>query len=329
MKKVRVGAALLALVMLVCAAASADELRQVETKKYGKLARREWQDGSGTPVNGPEGYAYILFSYKDGAVTERYFTADDQPYKTFGGYYARTMSYGNGGRLAEVIYLDAQGKWMMCGAGYARVKITFTMKGQETGVNYYDTDNRLVRVPSLGYAAIKCEYRGTTLTKRTYLDEDRNPTDTPEGYAVMVQSVNKEHRNLEIRYEHADGRPATCADGWSVCSRSLDKKGRAVELRYLDESGNAVNTRNGYAAEAVSWVNNQTCIISRFDTAGNRVPMGDGYISLQQETDRQGRLIRESYLDADGRNIANAAGHTAVRYTYNEDGTLLEMIPEN
>ena len=42
MKKVRVGAALLALVMLVCAAASADELRQVETKKYGKLARREW-----------------------------------------------------------------------------------------------------------------------------------------------------------------------------------------------------------------------------------------------------------------------------------------------
>ena len=57
MKKVRVGAALLALVMLVCAAAFADELRQVETKKYGKLARREWQDGSGTLVNGPEGYA--------------------------------------------------------------------------------------------------------------------------------------------------------------------------------------------------------------------------------------------------------------------------------
>ena len=71
--------------------------------------------------------------------------------------------------------------------------------------------------------------------------------DTPLGYAVMVQSVNKSNKVTGIRFEHADGSPAACQEGWAVLSRELDKKNREAIQRadYLRSQRNKISKQIG------------------------------------------------------------------------------------
>ena len=324
---VRIWSAALVLLMLACclAFASAEPVLE-ETTKGGKVARRTWMDG-GVQVNGPEGYSYITFSYSDTTVTEKYYTADDEPFTTAGGYHARALTYGNKHRLTEITYYNEEEERTECLAGYSRVRIAYTAKGQETGVNYYDADNQLTMVPSLGYAAILNEYRGTTLTKRTYFDDVREPVDIPAGYAVMIQTVNKSNKVTGIRYEHANGTPATCPEGWSSCEREVDKRGRVLSLSYRDTAGMSVNIKGGYALETRKWEGENVCVISRFDAAGSPVPFEEGVYALRQEMNGEGRVIRETYLDLSGSPTRNPQGYSGMVYAYDGAGAMISATP--
>ena len=219
MKKRSMLAGAAALILMMTASAGA-ELSLRESTKGGKVIRKTWVDEGGQTVSGPEGYAYTTYSYSGTSATEKYFDAGDMPFRTAGGYYGRIMTYGNRHRLEEIAYLDENGEKAPCAAGYTRVKMSYTSKGQVTSVLYYDENGKLMIVPALGYAAIRAEYRGTALTSRTYLDENRNPVDTPLGYASVIQGVNKSNQVLSIRFERADGSPAACAEGWASCRRT-------------------------------------------------------------------------------------------------------------
>ena len=100
------------------------------------------------------------------------------------------LSFGIRLRLEEIVYLYVNGQKANCAAGYARLKIAYNSNGGVTALGYYGENGGLVMVPSLGYAALKSEYRGKILTKTTWLDEKKNPVDTSLGYAVLIQTVN-------------------------------------------------------------------------------------------------------------------------------------------
>jgi YD repeat-containing protein len=179
-------------------------------------------------------------------------------------------------------------------------------------------------VPSLGYAALKSEYRGKILTKTTWLDEKKNPVDTSLGYAVLIQTVNKNNKLTGIRFEHADGSAAVCPEGWASCKRELDKNGREFSVKYYDLSGKMIRLNSGYAYEEKTWDGDRTCTIARFDESGNPVPAGNGYTLLKQEFSK-GLLIRETCLDANGKTVEDLTG-TAIRtYTWDEDGRLSQV----
>ena len=322
------GLLLLLLAAALLPAAGCADAALTETTKGGKVVRRAWTE-DGTEVNGPEGYAYVTCSYSGTSVTEKYYTADGAPFRTLAGYYGRVLTYGNKHRLTETVYLDQDGKRTACAAGYARVKIGYTAKGQETTVYYYGADNRLILVPSLGYAGIRNDYRGTTLIRRTFLDPRKKPVDIPAGYAVMSQSVNKSNQVTGIRYEHADGTPARCADGWAACERELNQDGQPVRLQYLDERGAAVQTRAGYAEERIRWESESVCVVSRFDTEGRPVPLENGAVSVRREMDGEGRIIRETWLDADGLVLKDGTGSVGRTYRYDASGAVEETAPLN
>ena len=111
------------------------------------------------------------------------------------------LTYGNRHRLEEIVYLNENGQKANCAAGYARLKIAYNSNGGVTALGYYGENGGLVMVPSLGYAALKSEYRGKILTKTTWLDEKKNPVDTSLGYAVLIQTVNKNNKLTGIRFE--------------------------------------------------------------------------------------------------------------------------------
>ena len=99
----------LTILCLAFGACAAPEMK--ETTKNGKIVRREWTDESGSLVNGPDGYAYSTLSYSDTTMTEKYFDAAGQPAETTGGYYGRSLTYGNRHRLEEVVYLGSHTRY--------------------------------------------------------------------------------------------------------------------------------------------------------------------------------------------------------------------------
>ena len=321
--KIRIAAWLTACFLLLCCAAGAEATLK-ETTRGGKVVRLEWQDENGAMITGPEGYAYATRNYSGTTITEKYFTAAGQPAAATGGYYGRMLTYGNRHRLEEIVYLNENGQKANCAAGYARLKIAYNSNGGVTALGYYGENGGLVMVPSLGYAALKSEYRGKILTKTTWLDEKKNPVDTSLGYAVLIQTVNKNNKLTGIRFEHADGSAAVCPEGWASCKRELDKNGREFSVKYYDLSGKMIRLNSGYAYEEKTWDGDRTCTIARFDESGNPVPAGNGYTLLKQEFSK-GLLIRETCLDANGKTVEDLTG-TAIRtYTWDEDGRLSQV----
>ena len=286
-----------AAVIMCCGAAGAE---WKEETRGSKVARRTWVDENGEQAMAPEGYSVVTLSYNGTTVTEKYYDLEGKPAKVIGGYCGRTLTYGNKHRLEELIYLDEQGDAVACDAGYARMRIVYTSAGGVKTAAYFDEENTLMTVPSLGYAMVKNDYRGTTLTKASYFDEKKNPVDIPSGYAVMIQSVNKSNRVTGIRFEHADGSPAVCAEGWAVMTREMDKKYREVSVKYYDLSGNLTDRGLGYAYEVKTWDGDLTCTVSRFDKEDQRMAMGAGYTSVRREMNKAGQVVRETYLDENG-----------------------------
>ncbi len=301
--------------------AGAGAMTMEETVKGGKVARRAWME-QGEMVNGPEGYAYITYAYNDTTVTEKYYTADGMPFRMPGGYHSRALTYGNRHRLAEITYLDETGNRTENAAGYARVRIGYTAKGQITNVNYYNADNQPVLVPSVGYASLKNDYRGTTLTQTSYLDEEKRSVNIPEGYATMIQRVNKNNQIVEIRFEDAGENAASCTAGWSDCKRKLDAKGRIVSASFLDAQGMPVNTAGGYALEELEWESDSSFILRRFDMHGNAVPVNGEAVALRREMDREGRIVRETCMDGNGQPAMNRYQVCTTAYAYDDLGRI-------
>ena len=322
-RKIKIGVVLCTVLILFSCSAFADTYMK-ETEKNGKVVRIEWQDVTGVPVPGPAGWAYATRSYSGTTVTEKYYNTDGSPAMNVGGYYGRSLTYGNRHRLEEAVYLDAEGKKTDSTSGFARMKVAYNSSGGVTAAGYYNAAGNSVIVTSLGYSAVRSEYRGKTMTSTVWLNEQKKPVDTPLGYASVIQNVNKSNKVTGIRFEHADGSAASCPEGWSVCERELDKKGREISTRYYDLSGTMIPLYNGYAYEVRSWSGDQACTVIRYDENGKQVT-ADGYAMKKMEFDQEERLIRESCLDEIGKPIEDIRGIAVREYTYDGNGRLHQV----
>ncbi len=296
-----------------------------EEKKGKRVISRVWVDENGLKATAPEGYTEVTYSYSGSTVTEKYFDAKGNPAKSAGGYFGQELTYRNKNLLTEAVFLDENGQKTECAAGYARVKIVYTSFGQVTQAAYYDEDNDPVTVPSLGYAQLRNDFRGKTMTRTTYMDEDGTPVDTPLGYAVKIQKVNKKNRVLEISFEHADGSPAVGEDGWAVMKRELDEKDREISLKYYDFSGQMTDRGMGYAYEVKTWKNDREYVIRRYDLQNRQVDMGRGYSCVRCKLNRSGQIVSEIYLDASGNETESSDGVASREYEYDENGQITGM----
>ncbi len=323
-KRIRMGLIAAAAMIMLLAAAGA-EATVKETVKGGKVVRREWVDENGSLTAGPEGYAYVTRSISGTTVTERFFDAEGNPFAAAGGYCGQMLTYGNRHRLEEIVYVDADGKKTASVEGYARLKIAYNPAGGVTAASYFDVRNELVVVPSLGYAALKTEYRGKTPVRTTYLDADKQPVDMALGYAVRIQKVNKSSKVIGISFEHADGTAADCPEGWARCERELDKKGREVSARYYDLSGNLIRMGEGFAYEVRSWDGDRVCTVSRYDETEQQVTMEGGVAQIRQEFNADGQLIRETCVNNAGGAVTDETGVTVRSYTWDEHGHMTRI----
>ena len=308
-------------------AARADLTRQ-ETEKYGKVVEAVWVDETGAVCAGPEGYARVTYSYDGTETTERYYDAEGEPCQVAGGAFGLTVTRDGKRRVVGIVYLDEDGRKALNALGYARVKIDYTSFDEVKNLTFYGEGKGPVVVPSLGYASVKTEFRGKTMTRRTWMDDRGNPVDTPQGYAVLVQRINKKNQVLGVSFEHADGTPATCADGWSSSTRELDEEGREVCVKYYAADGSLTDRGAGYAWAQTEYVGRNERHITRYDLSGEKTEAPGGYTTLCQ-TWQEDRVVLETFLNAEGQRILNRDGGGAVRYDYDAAGRVVQVNYED
>ena len=301
------------------------EIHARNTEENGKVTETFWLDDSGNSVPGPDGYAIVRYTYKREDTIEKYYDQDGRPYEVSGGYYGKRVMRDGRGNITEIEYLDENGERTLNRKGYALVGMTYYGFGEVRSVTYYGLNKKSVMVPSLGYASVYTEYSNKTMTSRTFRDTKGNPVDCAEGYAVVKQKVDKRFRVLSIRYDHADGKPATGPDGWFRCVKDRDDQGRITSIKYYDINQQLTDRGTGYAWEEYAYEGDSIVKLTRRDLTGGIVTDSAGVATLVREM-KDDRIVKESFLDSDGKRINNRLGIGMIVYSYDQQGSLEKVI---
>ena len=321
-------AGVIVFMMLILAAFPAlGEISAKNTETNGKITETVWVDENGNPAAGPEGYACVRYSYKRDETIEQYFDAEGLPYEVNGGYYGKRIAKDRG-NITEIEFLDAGGNRVENKQGYALVAMTYFGFGDIRSITYYGADRKQVIVPALGYASVYCEYSGKTMTSRTFRDTKGNPVECVDGYAVVRQKIDKKYRVLSIRYDHADGSPATGPDGWFRCVKNRDDKGRITSIKYYDVNEQLTDRGAGYAWEEYEYEGENIIKVTRRDLNDAIVADSAGVATIVREME-EGRVVKESFLDSEGKRTSNRLGVGAVLYSYDYQGELEKVLYED
>ena len=290
------------------------------TEENGKIRETVWEYENGQPAAGPEGYYAVRYTYKLNDVIEKYYDAEGQPFRVYGGYYGRRVQRDKHG-ITEIEYLDENGDRTLNRQGYGMVTMKYFGFGALNSVFYYGLGKRPIVVPALGYASILYEYSNKTMTGRTYRDEKGDPIETGDGYASVKQKTDKRFRVLSIRFDHANGKHATGPDGWFRCEKKRDDKGRLISVKYYDENEQLTDRGAGYAWEEYVWTGDSTVKVIRYDMSGNPVADGNGTATTVREM-KDDRIVKECFLDREGNRVNNSLGVGAVLYSYDLQGAI-------
>ena len=297
------------------------EVTARNTEENGKLKETVWEDENGDPAPGPEGYCIVRYTYKQDNIIEKYYDADEQPFRVSGGYYGRRVMKDGRGNITEIEYLDENGDRTLNRQGYGLVTMKYFGFGALNSVFYYGLGKKQVVVPSLGYASILYEYSNKTMTGRTYRNEKGEPVDLADGYASMKQKTDKRFRVLSTRFDHANGKKATNPDGWFRCVKERDDNGRLLSVKYYDESEQLTDRGAGYAWESYAYEGENIVKVTRYDLNGGIVTDESGVATVVREMKAE-RIAKESFLDRDGNRVNNSLGVGAVLYSYDLQGAL-------
>ena len=319
-KRLLAGTAALVLCLMMPFAAIGDvKARNIE--ENGKVKETVWEDENGQPAAGPEGYSAVRYTYKQNDTYEKYYDADGKPFRVNGGYYGRRVQKDGKGNITEIEYLDADGVRTLNRKGYAMMTMSYFGFGPLRSVFYFNMYKKATVVPSLGYASIVYEYSNKTMTGRTYRDAKGNPVELADGYAAVKMKTDKRYRLLSIRYDHANGKHATGPDGWFRCEKKRDDKGRITSVKYYDEQEKLTDRGAGYAWEGYTYEGESTVKVTRYDLNGEAVADSAGISTVVREM-KDDRIVKESFLDREGKQINNAIGVGAILYSYDMQGTI-------
>ncbi len=210
-----------------------------------------------------------------------------------------------------------------------RVRNTYNSLRQLIRTTLLDRDGN-VRTGTQGYASVLYEYDAQGRPVReTFLDGAGKKTVLTYGYASILRTYTTFSHQVRTQvYLDGSDRPVD-ALGYAEIRFDYDAQKRVSGETYLDARGNPAGT---YARCEITYDTEGNIAGKTFrDGEGNLTMTSMGYAAFVRQTDDEGRMISETYLDENGL-FAGEVGRTGqeheevFRFLHPTGG--VQMLPE-
>ena len=204
-----------------------------------------------------------LYNASNKMVEIRYYNSENTLTKNENGVEVAKWEYDLKGDLLKQSCYNKYGKYTPNKNGVAVHQYFYDDRQNNIEIDFYNTEEVLVKDENWGIAKIKYEYSNEKLlTKTSYYDYNDKLVDLPEGFAIQENSYDIYGNIIRQEYYSKSEKPVVTTYGYAVLDWIYDKNNNAVAkiLRdghmalIEDNSGNAIynwiHDRNGKVIES-------------------------------------------------------------------------------
>lgn len=167
----------------------------------------------------------------------RYYDMDGKPISSVSYGFGRNYYYDENGNNTRITYVDATGRPMIVGLGYASILQSFYtddihQKRRVKDEFYFDEKGEPIKL-SLGQYGVHKEYDDNGMERvLTYIDDRGMPIETNKGYTTIVRTFYSDNTLATECYFDLEGNPYALSEGQYGIKKVNN------QIIYLDSSGN-------------------------------------------------------------------------------------------
>ena len=292
-----------------------------EYDEGGNLAKESYFNALGEPTPMGDGYYQIGFTYDSlgRKLTERYYDKNGNLMLTQKGYAGVNRTYDKAGNIIREAYVGVDEEYRMTDAGYAIVVRLYDPDGNKTEEAYFNANGYPVYPYERGYARATYVYDNEGhVIKAEYFDRMNERRDMG-GYSGYKAAYSNGKRVMDAYLNEYDALSVNKARGFALAYHDYDAAGNEIATRYYDErrlpvevGGAAVTLRSFDAAGNVTSE-------KKFNANGLLILASKGCAWIEKEYNEDGKVTRETYMDAAGKPM-NIGGYASVQRIYNDEG---------
>ena len=287
--------------------------------KNGKIRSTHYYGDENQLIAGPNGYAYVLYTYGNPYVTEMYYNADGSLFFNDKGVCGIAKTPQKNGKTTQY-YLVGDGVRGNCVDGYSMTKIEYS-KGRVAKQGYYDVNDHLMVVPSLGYAQIINYYVAGGVFRTFYFDENGKRALGPDGYAMVENTYLK--RKL-VRKTFYDTDKTTKINGKNGYAQIVyvNEGSNPISKKYYTADGKPCLVNGLYDEIRNTWSGNLKTSESYW-ADGKKVAGTNKYHEVIIEYNAVNKESKKAYLNENDELTLCADGYAITEIEYNSAGGIM------
>ncbi len=272
-------------------------------------------------IAGPDGYAYIKYSYQKDTVTEMYYNADGTMFFNDSGICGVEKKQIAGTLTEENRYFIGEGIRGRCNDGYSGIKTVRNIRGKTVFIGYYDENDEPMIVEALGYAQMKNSYNRNLILQTTYFGTDGKPICGVEGFAIVKNTIQNKEIVKTVYYD-TDGKTITNGPAGYAQAIFKNQNNNVISEQYLSADGKAYYVGDLYNEIRYTWARNKKTSESYWKD-GNPTAGLNGYHEVRYEINGSGKITKKSFYDINNNLMLCDDGYAIVENEYNSDGGIM------
>lgn len=291
----------------------------------GRIVKTLFKKDRGIRAQNAEGVYGIAYHLDIAGrpIRKVYLGYNGAPHANHVGTAGLVYSFSNEGHLSRASFIGESGETKLNGnCGYAQVVYKRDCFGNAILTAFLDASGS----PALrhnGTSAERMIIEKGHLIKYVFLDSERKPCASMDGYAIRSFQWSDVGDSLFIRYLDGKGRPCRTSSGYSE-ERLTFKDGDCIRYERFDEQGDPAPDENGVAGWFSKWGNHRELERIYFDSDLKPKYFPEYGAGFSAEYDDEGLETAFFLLDENKRPVEGAQGWAGCITEY-EDGQAVRV----